>query len=733
MTEIKGKIKSFIFNNESFGIAVFTLMDNDTRSIVIKGEITSMRLNVFYCLNGETVIDRKTNKTVFEVKSLKQIKITSKELVIKYLCSPLFPTVGKKLASNIYEHFGDDTFNKILSNPEEIKNVKDIKDSQVLIILETLKENFEENKVLEIFEEHNLKLEFYTRVEKFCKSKEEIKNTFENNFFEFAENNFLIPFKEVDRVALAFGLEENSSERISWWAKHLANELLMKTGNTYLELSIIKKELQKVFFNINYEIFDEKLIYAKKNKLLIFENKKVYTKESYNDEVVISKSLLEIENKIKITKKTNLEDYLKEVESFVETSLNIKNFKYNQEQKLALENFLNNNVSIVTGGPGTGKTTVIIGLVKLYELVYKKNDFAIVAPTGRAASRINEVSNYEATTIHRLLKYTGNNTFEYNDLNKLDRGMLIIDESSMIDNHLFASIFLGLENLNKIVLVGDIDQLPSVSYGNAFEDIIKSNCFSLTKLITNNRQIITGERNSIIDLANCIKNNNIELFDFDNTNNIDFIFENDANYALEKIKDTYLNNRPIDFEEEILNLQIVAPMYKNNLGIDRINNFIQSIVNVNKKNIYKRGEVEYKANDKIMYTENDSYLKVFNGDVGYIQEIILENKKFKIAKTYFNKELKELNSSQFGKVKLNYACSIHKTQGSEYDKVILVLDNTNQYSSFLINKKMIYTAITRAKKHLFIIGDKKLFINSCKKEMKERLTTLKDRIVQLID
>ncbi|QBQ07669.1 exodeoxyribonuclease V alpha subunit [Spiroplasma gladiatoris] len=731
MTEIKGKIKNFIYNNEGFGIAVFTLIDNETRSIVIRGEISSLRMNIFYVLSGESVIDRRTNKTIFEVSKFKKLESSSKESCFKYLISPLFPTIGKQLATRIVNYYEDHVFQKILKDPNSLYQIEKITEAQVNIIIQQVEYHFKENKLLETFEAYDLKIDFYTKLEKLCKDKEEVLDILKNDFYKFAFENNLKPFSEVDKVAIVFNQDINSEVRVSWWALHIVNDILIKTGNTFTDLTTLRKEIFKIFTQLNQNELSNKLLYAKKNNILYFENKKIYSKESYEDEKIIASSLNEIENKKTKNNDYDFENLLIEVEIYIEETLQIKNFKYNNEQILALKNFLENNVSIITGGPGTGKTTVINGIIKLYELVYKDKDFSIVAPTGRAASRITESSDYNASTIHRLLKFLGNNSFEHNSKNPLIKKMLIIDESSMIDNHLFASMFLGIEGIEKLVLVGDVDQLPSVSYGNAFEDIIKSEKFSITKLLINNRQVITDQSNSIIDLATAIKNNSIQKFNFNNLNNVVTYFSNDTKESLEYIKKIYLQNRPSNILDELVHLQIIAPMYKEDLGIDELNNFIQAIVNPKTSTEYKKANSIYRPNDKVMYTENDSFLKIFNGDVGYIDKIFLDNKKYKNSKVFFNEEEKELSSAQFSKLKLSYACSIHKTQGSEYNTVILVLDNSNRFSSWIINKKMIYTAITRAKKHLYIVGDKQLFLNACSKEMKPRLTTLIERIFNL--
>ncbi|QEH61817.1 exodeoxyribonuclease V subunit alpha [Spiroplasma chinense] len=731
MKTLKGKIKNFLFNNEDYGVAVFTLLDNEKNSTVITGNIGVMKVGVIYEVEGENVVDRKRNQTSFVVSSIKQVKEFSKDVYIKYFSSSLFPSIGKKLATNIVEHYKKDIFKKILKNKDELKLIEDMTEVKANIVYDVVKEFFSENDILDKFINNNLKQEFYNYLQRNVDDSNEIRSILENNFYEFAFVNKLTPFEEVDKVALAFGVEEFSDERISWWANYLGNELLFRTGDTYFDLYQIRKMLSQKFFGFNENDFDSKLLYAKKNNILYFENKKIYTKESYNDEKFIADKLIAIENESYNIKDYDFEKYLEQVEKFVGEKLYIDNFKYNEEQVLAIRNFCENNISIVTGGPGTGKTTIIAGIVKMYELIFSNSNYSIAAPTGRAASRIKESSDFNAQTIHKLLRYIGNDNFEFCLERPLSKELLIIDECSMIDNHLFASLLRGITDIKKLVLVGDIHQLPSVSYGNLYEDVIESEKFSITKLVKNNRQVSKENKNSIIDLSTAIREEKINEFNFEDTNNVEFIFNDDSNELKKEILKIYTKNKPSNIEDEINDIQIIAPMYKEQLGIHFINSQIQNVFNPSNGKEFKRGEIYFRPNDKVMYIENDPFLELSNGDVGYIENLVMEKNKLKHAEINFSSRRKEITSSQFSKINLNYACSIHKTQGSEYKNVILVLDNSNNYSTFFLNKKMIYTAVTRAKNKLFILTSKDLFLKTCGKDMKLRRTTLKERICSL--
>ncbi|WP_338984244.1 AAA family ATPase [Spiroplasma endosymbiont of Diplazon laetatorius] len=730
MNTYKGKISRFIYKGDNgYAIAVFILFNNEKKSVTITGSIGLMKMGIVYEITGEEVEDIKRNQKNFVVKSFSQVKHFDRDGLIKYLSSPTFPTVGKKLAENIVDHFKDDVFKKILENKTELFKIQDMTEAKAEIIFDVVSSKFADNKILDIFVENNLKMEFLNYLQREFEDINLIEQVLNEDFYNYANENKLQPFNEVDKVCLTFGMQEEDERRVSWFASEFVKEILFKEGNTYTSLEELIKKLRHQF-NLSDGDLYKKLVYAKNEKILYFKNEKIYTKESYEDEQYIAKELYDLSIKSNFIKREiDFDKNILEVEKFIASRHDVETFKYNPEQVEAIRNFIDNDISIITGRPGTGKTTVITGIIKMYELVYNDTNFAITAPTGRAAGKIKDDSGYKTSTIHRLLQYSGNDVFEANESKPIYKNLVVIDECSMIDNHLFASLLKGVKGIKKILLVGDVEQLPSVSYGNLYEDLINCDQFKVTRLVTNNRQKTNeGEVNSIIDLSNAIKNEQVKEFDFDSTTNVDFIFSNEYQDVIKTLKDTYSNLNPSGIEEQLNDIQIIAPMYKEKLGIDNINATIQNLVNPTTSRVYKRYDAEFRVNDKVMYIENDPILELSNGDVGYIKELNFVGEKLKTAKVVFNGREIEMGNNSFQKIKLNYACSIHKTQGSEYKNTILVLDGNNRVSNFVLNKKMLYTAITRAKQKLIIISDSNLFIKSCYKNAKQRLTTLKETI-----
>ncbi|AGR41124.1 SF1B family DNA helicase RecD2 [Spiroplasma taiwanense] len=734
MKTYKGKINKFLFKGSNgYGVALFTLFENSKKALIIVGTISTMESEVIYEITGTEVEDFKRKQVNFSVTSFKQTKSFDKEGLIKYLSSPLFPTVGKKLAEQIVEKFSENIFEEVLENKQLLLEVSGMTEAKAEIIYDVIEKNFSDKNILNIFIQNNLKIEFWNELKNEIKDENLIEDILKTSFYQYAYDHKFFPFEEVDKVALQFGQNIKGEERVAWYSHEIVKKILFSTGNTYTNFINLYKEFSlKLPLNISQVEFEQFLVYAKTQKILYFKDKKIYTKESFEDEVYIAKELANLKKRSSfINNDFDFDNLLQIVQEFFSNKMNKPDFKYNVEQIEAIKNFVNNGVSIVTGGPGTGKTTVIAAIVKMYELIFKNAEFAITAPTGRAAGKIKDDSGYKTSTIHRLLQYTGNDNFEANETKPIYKDLVIIDECSMIDNHLFASLLKGIKGIKKIVLVGDVEQLPSVSYGNLFEDLINCSEFSTTKLKINNRQKESdGGENLIIKLANVVRDEEIENFDFINSSNVNFLFNSESMELLKKLKTNYLNLNPNSLQEQLTDIQVIAPMYKEQLGITNLNKILQGIVNPNNLNSYKRFDYEFRYNDKVMYTENDPFLELSNGDVGFINKFEYLNNKLREAVLTFSERKIEMGLKAFNNVTLNYVCSIHKTQGSEYKNVFIVLDNSNRTTNFFVNKKMIYTAITRAKEKLFILSDKQTFINACLKQSIQRETTLKNFIIE---
>ena len=456
---------------------------------------------------------------------------------------------------------------------------------------------------------------------------------------------------------------------------------------------------------------------------IVIDNDKYYLKEYYDAEIDIVNRLKEIKlSPIHLEK--NLDKKIKDLES----SLDIT---YNTEQKNAIKSIFEDNIVIITGGPGTGKTTIIKGIINLYKNVYKYSEdalnmkLALIAPTGRASKRMSETTGYGSSTIHRYLKWNkDNNTFGINEFNKTNEELIIVDETSMIDTVLFDSLLKGIRKNIKLVLVGDEHQLPSVSPGLVLNDLINSNKFNHIKL----NNIYRQSKNSYIPvLASEIKNKNVTDY-LDKKDDYNFIECNTRS-----IKDLIVDiaNKSINKGLDENNIQILAPMYKGEIGIDNLNIILQNIFNPHSNHLKEViiGPIIYRVNDKVLNLVNDVDKGIYNGDIGFIYDIDI-NSKSDFIKVNFDNNIVSFKKEELSSIKHAYAITIHKAQGSEFDHVIMPISKT--YNKMLYNK-LIYTGVSRAKKSLIIIGSSEAFIYSVNNDYSEiRKTNLKELVMNNI-
>ncbi|EOA07575.1 Exodeoxyribonuclease V alpha subunit [Mycoplasma yeatsii 13926] len=732
--KLRGYISKFIYLSGNWGLAIFTSEENEKKTIKIKGQIGLMKTKVLYEITGSVNTHAKYGSS-FDVVHFDFAQIDNKQQIINFLKSDVFPGIGNLTAKKIAEHYSENFIQEILDDKEKFLSIQGINKSKLEHIYDIIYDINQNNSLTSEFINNKLNLNILEKAQWYVNSQEELINIFTNNFFEFAFQRNLGNIEDIDKIWLHFSKNPFDINRIAYWAFHCCDEILFSTGDSYTNKEALFRKI-KEFINIdineNKDLLLSSLLHAKDHKLLVFKENRIYTHNSYYDEQEIALSLdYHLKNNLnKSIDEQILNKYILEIENEIASSKNIKDFKYDNSQINALKTFAKNNITIITGGPGTGKTTIIQAIVKLMQKMYKKSKFSISTPTGRAAAKIREnFIESEATTIHRLLEYDGDeNRFLINKHNALSFDLLIVDECSMIDNRLFSQFLQSSLKAKKIVLVGDPEQLPSVNYGNVFFDIIKTNTIPTINLEHIHRQ---KENNGIIDLAYMIKNNTFDITKIDQLNNVKFIFNTDKEYCLEQIKTNYAKD--LDFNNPY-NTQIICPMYAGTLGINNLNDLIQSNFNFNindQQKIYQRAKNKYIESDKIMYLKNDSKLNISNGDVGIIDSIIYKNNKFDFAIVNFNNTILEFNNQNFDDLTLSYACSVHKTQGSEYDKVILVLDATH-FNQF-IDKKLLYTAITRAKKELIIITKEDIFIQGINRSSKKRNTTLQEVIISTLN
>ncbi len=711
MDYIRGKYKKAIFTSDNgYVIGLFKVKETNQedvkdyldKTLTFTGYFADLNENDDYIFYGELINHPKYGYQ-YQVKEYEKIKPQDKEGIIAFLSSDIFPGIGEKMATKIVEVLGNSAIDKILEDESCLNLVPKLSQQKIKGIKSILEKHEESNKIMIYLTDLGFNMQDSLSI--YNKYKANTIINIENDIFNLIDDIDNINFAKIDQISKKLGVEENDKRRIKACFVYIMEVLTFKKGDTYLLYDEIKNNLNKYLkITVDDELLKLYIDELRLERKIVLENNKFYLKKIFDDEQNIVDSISQLVNK-DIEKNKNIDKYIKMSEEEKEIS-------YNQKQKEAIKKALENNILIITGGPGTGKTTIIETIVEIYkeikDLTYDDliDKIALLAPTGRASKRMSEATNLPATTIHRFLKWNKeNNEFMVNETNKDFSELVIIDEVSMIDINLFSSLFKGITTNAKLILVGDYNQLPSVGAGNILKDLIDCQKIDTIYLDLLYRQ---DENSYINNLAHDIKNGNLSE-EFLKTKN-DYAFLNcSSDSILETLKITC--QRLVEKDIDQKRIQLMAPMYAGINGIDNLNKELQKIFNPedHNKNEIRYGDIVFRENDKILQLVNMPDDNVFNGDVGYIKYIIKaansKSKKNEIYVDYDGNVVKYL-PKDFNKIKHGFIISIHKSQGSEFDLVIIPI--CMSYYRMLY-RKLIYTAITRAKKKLIIIGEANAF------------------------
>lgn len=693
---IEGNFTYCIYKSFNYGVYRFKEKSGDV--LIVTGNIHDVDKEADYILYG-CYVDHPKYGIQFSVSGMTKELPSSYEGIIAYLSSDLFKGIGVKKARKIADHFGLDTLRILRENADVLKDLN-FKEKDINTIKEVLNSNLLYEDSYYFLMEIGLGNDDIRRLINFYKENTEfvLKANPYQPYFDIS----YISFRKCEQLAQKTGFDLSSKERYCALLAYLTAEMSFKSGNTYFSYA----ELKKAFYD--YEgsgDFDEALAAAVDEKKVYEDNDRYYNYLQYLAEQNIASFLF----------RNNIEDSYdhQQLSSVIEDQLKQEGINYNDQQKAAIINFFRYKISLLIGGPGTGKTTVVKALSNCMKQIYPSYEIHIVAPTGRAAKRISELCGVSSSTIHSLLKWDKEtNTFSYNADNPLLLEVLIIDEFSMVDNWLFARLIDALANVKKICIIGDDNQLPSVGSGNLLKDILKSDRFPLTRLDTIFRQ---SGQSDIITLSNDILNDSIN---FDK-------YGHDVHFIDQKIREPRsqiagLISEYLSYGYAINDIQVLSPMYKGGLGIDSLNNTLQSIFNPfdpQKKEFRTKFKI-YRVNDKILQLKNQSSDDVYNGDIGEIVDI--EDDPFSIV-AVFDDMYVEYSRDEIANMALAYCISVHKAQGSEYPIVIMAVSSAH---SIMLNKNLLYTAVSRASGQLYIVGDKEAFIKGSKRQMTSRKTSL---------
>ena len=708
MNFISGEFKKDIFcGTNGYLVALFKVKDTDlleykNKTITVVGNFVENREFDSFKLYGNLVEHNKFGEQ-FNVVKYEKLKKEGKENIVNFLSSDLFKGIGITKAVNIYKKFKDDSLDVIKNSSEKLFEVKGISIKDVNVLHDTLVSY--ESTYSNILKLTDVGFSMNDALKITTVYLSDIDDLINNKLYELYFN-LDISFNTIDKIALRIAYLKTDKLRLKSLIIYTFKLVTESIGHIFLYLD----ELYKYVIKINKEEIDTKLFLSIitnliDEKLLTKEDKRYYLTSDYLDEVYIAK---EVVNRLKNKKIT--EKDIKIVEE-IEDKLNIS---YNNNQKDAILQSLKNNFLVITGGPGTGKTTVIYGIYRALKKDNPKMKIKLLAPTGRASKRLSELTLEEASTIHRFLEWNkDSNTFSLNEHNKSDANIIIVDEFSMVNNSLFASLLRALKPDTKIILVGDKDQLPSVGSGNLLFDIISSidNVVYLKELY---RQ---AKESSIVKLAYAV-NLDKEL----ETESDDELIIKEEGDILDSLKEIALNHVKDDYKE----FQVLVPLYKGSHGINNINKVLQEVFN--KKDILKNekiiNDVIYREKDKVIQLVNMPDNNVFNGDIGIIEKIT--DKEILVD---FDGNKVKYTSSTYNSFALAYAISIHKSQGSEFKTCIIPLSTSY---SIMLYRKLYYTAITRAKKKLYLIGNKNILSLAAKNNTSSiRNTYLKEEILKL--
>lgn len=724
-----GTIDRVIFENTSNFFKIILLEIDDTDSdfddfeIIVTGTIADVIEGENYTFWGELTQHPKYGQQL-KVERYQRAKPSSAGL-IKYFSSQHFKGIGKKTAEKIIHLYGDDPIDNILEDPDKLESISGLSKANRENLVSKLRLNYGAEQILAKLAEYGLNNK--TAVQIFERYKEESLTVITENPYQLVEDIQGIGFKMADKLAEQVGINSDAPQRFRAALVHTLLETSIDKGDTYIEAKELLEKSLFILEEVRQVELDPSQI-AQELTQLISEDKvqnigtKIFDNTLFYAESGIHKHLTRILDR-PLEKEISSQDIQTEIKH-IQAEFNIN---YDKAQKNAIQKAIQSKVFLLTGGPGTGKTTVINGIIKAYanlhQIDLQKSDRPIIlaAPTGRAARRMNELTGLPSATIHRHLGLNGDSEYQALD-DFLDCDLIIIDEFSMVDTWLANQLFSAIASNTQVIIVGDSDQLPSVGPGQILTDLLKINRLpqvSLTKIF---RQ---SEDSTIVTLANQIRQGRLPT-DFTAKKADRSYFEAQSTHIpqmIQKIVSSALKSG-IDAQE----IQILAPMYRGQAGITHLNKLMQDLLNpLNNQLEFQFNDLHFRKGDKVLHLINDAQINVFNGDIGYITDLIpakyTESKQDEMILDFDGTEI-NYPRNEWLKITLAYAMSIHKSQGSEFKVVILPV---TRQSGRLLQRNLIYTAITRSKSKLVMLGEIAAFDNAIKNEGTKRKTYLIER------
>lgn len=740
--KVKGYVERIIYTNEENGHSILevSLSSEEVKSLVKEnpdlepdlsdelvctGALYLIHPGEYIVFNGDFFM-HPSYGLQFKVTGYEETQPEDLTTMERYLGSGAIKGIGPALAGRIVRRFKEDTFRVIEENPEELSSIKGISERMAMEIANQVAEKRDMRKAMLFLGKLGIGMNLSVKI--YRKYGESLYGIIEENPYRLADDIEGVGFKIADEIARNSGVAPDSPYRVKSGILYTLQQAT-SNGHTYLPMNDLIERSQNILGAVISEpqdilmdlIISKKIVVRK-----IEETDVIYSASLYHTELSVAHKLVQLDTSYAVNE-TKLLDEISDIECRERIQLD-------DLQRNAVKAAVANGILVVTGGPGTGKTTTINTMIKYFENKNKK--IKLAAPTGRAAKRMTEATGYEAQTIHRLLELSGilsedstGAMFERNEQNPLEADVIIIDEMSMVDIFLMNSLLKAVAVGTRLILVGDANQLPSVGPGNVLKDIIESECFKVVKLTKIFRQEAAGDI-----VLNAHKINAGELFEIGpSSKDFPFIKRQDSNAVINAMVTLLRDKLPQYTESSMNDIQVLTPTRKGNLGVERLNSILQQFLNPKSEHKVEKelNGVIFREGDKVMQIKNnykitweirgqrgitiDNGMGVFNGDMGVIDNINLflseitvrfEDNKYVV---YSFKEMDELEHA--------YAVTVHKSQGSEYPAVVLpLLDGPRM----LMNRNILYTAVTRARKCICVVGDDRTFYDMITNENEQK-------------
>lgn len=737
MVEIEGVVEHIVYRNDENGYTVAKVKHGKDLTPIV-GFMPFLAEGQRVRVQGEWTLHQSFGQQI-KVESCTEIMPASIDGVEKYLASGLLPGIGPVTAKKIVEKFGMDSLDIIEMNPEKLTQIEGIGEKKALAIAEAFKDQRELKEVMVFLQGYGISPTYGVKI--FKKYGQQTISIVKENPYKLCDEITGIGFKTADRVARNIGIDLASPYRIMSGIKYVLTGCI-SNGHVYLPKLTLLDECAKIL-NVQGDLIEEALISLITSKQVVVEeingDVAVYLGVLFFSELNVAKRLIELSlQSINI----NTEAIEGEIDEYEKEN----NIRFAPEQRQAITEGVSNGVCIITGGPGTGKTTIIKCIIKIFEK--RGMDIVLGAPTGRAAKRITETTGYEAKTIHRLLQMEflpGDDGpgFSKDEYDPIETDTIIIDEASMIDIILMNSLMKAISSGTRLILVGDVDQLPSVGPGNVLRDTIESKAVSVVKL----NKIFRQSDESLITLnAHKINNGEVPVLN-DREKDFFFIQKGNSGELVQEILNLIENRLPSfkDGFDPIRDIQLLSPMRKGETGVYNLNNKLQHILNPPSQDKAEKKFKDYllRDGDKVMQIKNNYNIHwesisgkgeatgsgVFNGDIGYIEYIDIEEQKVSVI---FDDDKRVIyDFPNLDELELAYAITIHKSQGSEFPVIVIPV---SYGPPMLMTRNLIYTAVTRAKQLVVLVGMRPALSNMISNNtIAERFTGLKSRIINFIN